>query len=194
MSDTRTGFIIKSLLTAGVVVVVLVAAAIFYLERYTRHGDEVQVPDLREMYVEEAQLILREMNLSVEVIDSTYSKKVAAGAILDQQPAPGANTKRDRTIYVVVNARQRRPVILPELKDVSLRQAEAQLRSQGIVIDTVIYQSSVYRDLVLDVRRGDESLEAGTTLQEGTVVSLIVGDGEGSSEWDQKDEEEDEFF
>ena len=180
--DSKMGFIAVNLLAGVVAVLIAIGGLLIGLRNYTEHGTEKTVPDITSMYLEEAKIVLASEGLKIEVIDSTYSKKAPLGTIVEQNPRANAKVKNGRTIYVIQNARIRRPVILPELHDVSLRQAQTSLRTLGLVVDSILYEPSTYRDIILDVRMGDSLLAAGSRLQEGTHLTLIVGMGQGTEE------------
>ena len=174
--------ILINFLIAAAVAIILLAILLIGLRQYTQHGVESTVPEITELYLEEARIILESEGLHIEVIDSTYSTKVPQGTIVEQTPLAGSRVKHGRTIYVIQNAQMRRPVVLPELRDMSLRQAKATLSSLGLVIDSIAYEPSAYRDIVLDIRMGDSIINAGTRVSEGSPVLLIVGKGQGTEE------------
>lgn len=161
-------------------ITMLVIGLVMYLRHYTQHGTEVTVPNITNMHIAEAEIVLGAESLHVQVIDSTYSTKTPLGTIVEQTPSPGAQVKKGRTIYVIQNARMRRPVILPELRDLSLRQAEATAKTLGLTIGKTIYQPSTFKNIILDVRVCDTSVVAGTRLEEGTAIALVVGKGKGT--------------
>jgi len=141
------------------------------------------VTDVRGMVVAEAQPILAAQDLHLVVIDSTYSDKVPFGTIVEQDPKPMSHAKHGRAVYVTINATTKRQVLVPNLQDMSYRQAEATLHGLGLRVDTVYdYKPSAYRDLVLDVIRNGESVTPGTKLPVGTLVRLVVGKGMGEEE------------
>ncbi len=172
----------------NIILAVLLAAALltglfFWLRSYTQHGVEVEVTDVRGMVIAEAQPILAAQDLHLVVIDSTYSDKVPFGTIVEQDPKPMSHAKHGRAVYVTINATTKRQVLVPNLQDMSYRQAEATLRGLGLRVDTVYdYKPSAYRDLVLDVKRNGESVTPGTKLPVGTLVRLVVGKGMGEEE------------
>ena len=174
--------ILINFLIAAAAAIILLAILLIGLRQYTQHGVEITVPEITELYLEEARIILESEGLHIEVIDSTYSTKVPQGTIVEQTPLAGSKVKHGRTIYVIQNAQMRRPVVLPELRDMSLRQAKATLSSLGLVIDSIAYEPSAYRDIVLDIRMGDSIINAGTRVSEGSPVLLIVGKGQGTEE------------
>lgn len=174
--------ILINILIAILVAAAILGAVLLGLHRYTQHGIEIEVPDITKLYLEEAKITLEAEGLHIEVIDSTYSNKVPPGTIVEQTPLAGCKVKNGRTIYVIQNAQMRRPVVLPDLRDISLRQAQATLTSLGIEIDSIAYEPSAYRDIVLDIRIADSVINAGTRLEEGSRVCLIVGQGKGTED------------
>ena len=182
LKESKVAFVICTLMAALVVGLILILIVFLWLHGYTRHGKETQVPYVCGMYVEEAEMTLKAQDLQMEIIDSTYSKKVPLGTIVEQTPPSGANVKHGRTIYVIMNARSEKQVPMPELHDISYRQAEATLNALGLKVSNIRYEPSEYRDLVLDVRLDGESVEAGTRLPEGTGLILVVGQGRGNAQ------------
>ncbi|MBQ9339256.1 MAG: PASTA domain-containing protein [Paludibacteraceae bacterium] len=179
---SSVGFVILSVLAVLIVSAVCIAVTLFWLDNYTRHGEEVVVPDIEGTFIEEATVLVSQQGLHVEVIDSTYSRKVPLGTVVDQSPKSGSHAKHGRPVYVIVNARTVRTIPVPDLRDMSYRQAEATLRSIGFGVAEIEYEPSVYKDLVLDVKNGDLSVESGTRLPEGTVLTLVVGFGQGTEQ------------
>jgi len=180
LNQTKAGFILKNLFLALIIVIVAVFLLLAWLKQYTEHGIEVEVPNITGMYFEEARMTVENNGLNIEVIDSTYSHKVPLGAIVEQDPVANSHSKHGRIIYVIINAQSVRQVPLPDLQDISYRQAEATLKSLGITVSDYVYEPSEYKDLVLDVRQNGRSLESGERLDEGSSVTLVVGRGKGT--------------
>lgn len=180
--NSNGGFVLINTIIAVVVVIVVVLTVILSLRHYTQHGEEVVVPSITSLYLEEANIVAASEGLKIEVIDSTYSKKTELGTIVEQNPKAGAKVKNGRTIYVIQNARFRRPIFLPELHDLSVRQAERTIKGLGLNVAEIIYEPSMYKDIVLDVRQNDSSVVAGSRLEEGVSLTLVVGKGQGTAE------------
>lgn len=178
--QTTWGFIFLNCVAAMAFVAVLLLVTIFCLRHYTQHGEEIIVPDVTGLYLEEAQVIVAAEGLQLTVIDSTYSNKTPLGTLVEQNPQAGSKAKNGRTIYAIQNARFRRPVILPELRDISLRQAETTIKALGLSIANITYEPSAYKNIILDIRQDDTPLAAGTRMEEGDAVTLIVGKGQGT--------------
>ena len=175
-------FVLINIAAAVILGLVIILTIVLWMRHATEHGVEVVVPDISSLYIEEANIVAASEGLKVQVIDSTYSKKTPLGTIVEQNPQAGAKVKHGRTIYVIENARFRRPVILPELHDLSLRQAETTIKGLGLQIERIEYEPSMYKNIILDVRRNDTSVVAGTRLEEGMAITLVVGRGQGTAQ------------
>ena len=180
---TDVKFVGINVILAFVVFVAIIVFLVVWLRGYTQHGVEVEVEDVRGMMVVEAEPILATNGLHMVVVDSTYSDKVPFGTIVEQDPKPMSHAKHGRAVYVTINATTKRQVTMPNLQDMSYRQAETTLRGMGLEVDTTYeYEPSEYRDLVLDVKHDGESVAPGEKLAIGTKVTLVVGFGRGTEE------------
>ncbi len=176
-------FVVLMFALAGVVGALVVFGTLYGLKNYTHHGEEIVVPNICGLYEAEADIILSEKGLHIQVVDSTYDNEAALGTIVEQTPKANSKAKRDRSIYVTVNARYHKTVPLPELKDMSQRQAEAILVAMKLKLGTIIYEPSEFRGLVLDVRNDSlHSIESGTRLLEGSTIHLVIGQGNGTEQ------------
>ena len=186
--DWKKSFIVyiaKHIIAAVVILFVVGIAVLWWINSYTQHGKTEVLPDLRGMYVEEAEAILKKTELYSNVVDSMYVSGKPLGTILEQTPPAGSTVKRNRPVYLIINSREVRKIPLPDVNDVSFRQADAMIKSVGLQVGSVQYVPSEYRDLVLSVTLGGETISAGTRLPEGTAVTLVVGRGlsEGESSY-----------
>lgn len=172
-----------NILLAIVVVVIILVSLIAYLKSYTQHGVEVEVSNVRGLAKEDAEAVLDQQDLRLVVIDSTYSEKVPFGTIVEQDPMPDSHAKLGRAVYVTVNASGKRQIPMPNLQDMSYRQAETTLRGLGLIVDTIYdYEPSAFRDLILDVKAHGQSVQPGEKIAVGTKVRLVVGFGRGTEE------------
>ena len=108
-----------------------------------------------------------------------YDGEKKPGTVLDQDPAPNCKVKENRTIYLTINATQPPDVKMPDLVDVSFRQAEAMLQSFGLVAGDIIYRSDLAKNAVLEQLYKNKNIKPGTMIPKGAVIDLILGDGLG---------------
>jgi len=179
--ETFGGFVLKNVLVAIGILVGISWIALICIDFYTHHGEAEVIPDLRGSYVEEAQVLLAKKGLYVQVIDSVYVRDKKLGTIIDQIPAPNSTVKTNRPVYVIINSRKVRQVTLPEINDVSYRQADAMLQSIGLSVASVEYVPSEYKDLVSEVKLHGRTILPGTRVPEGSALVLVVGNGLGEA-------------
>ena len=156
-------------------VIVLTIIVLFSLKFFTKHGEQVAVPDVTGLYVEEADVLLKKQDLSYEIIDSVYVRDKLQGEILEQIPRAESNVKTGRTIYLTINSKSDKMIILPQVQNVSYRQARATLEAIGFVVSNIEYKPSEFPDLVMGIRVGQTPVRAGDRLRAGASVVLIVG-------------------
>lgn len=166
-----------SIVAALLLVVIIYKSVFSWLDSYTNHGQEFPVPDLSGMTTDEAALLLSKQSLKASVVDSIYVKGKTLGSIVEQTPKAGDKIKAGRTIYLIVNSSTVRKVTVPDVREYSLRQAESMLRSVGIKVDSIVYVTSEFKDLVQYVKQKDMPLEVGARIPEGSAVTLFVGRG-----------------
>ena len=180
--ETIGGFVLKNVLIASGIIVVLAWGALIAVDFYTHHGELLVIPDLRGSNVEEAEQILANKGLYAQVIDSVYVRNKKQGAIIEQIPAPNSNVKSNRPVYIIINSRKARQVTLPEISEVSYRQADAMLQSVGLSVANVEYAPSEFKDLVIEIKLHGRTIFPGTRIPEGSAVVLVVGNGSGVAE------------
>ncbi len=170
-----SGFFWKNIGVAFLIMLFVLLITLISLRFATRHGEEIEVPDLTGLYIEEANVVLQERGIVGVLIDSTYVKGKRPGEILEQNPQKGSLVKKDRRVYFTINSKISKTVPLPDLSDVSFRQGKAVLESLGFVISEVIYQPSEYDGLICSVLYNEKEVAFGTQLADGARLILVVG-------------------
>ena len=127
----------KQMLLIVVALVITLFGAYKWVAYYTKHGQSVPVPVLKGLELSDATDLLDEQNFKYS-IDSIYTSLAPAGTVYEQEPEPGAAVKENRTIYLTVVSNTPPIVKLPDLIDVSLREATSILESYGIKIGQLI--------------------------------------------------------
>lgn len=151
----------------------------FLLSLYTKHGDSISVPDLKNKSVADAVKTLNALNLVYKISDSVYAEKTKDNLVMDQSPKPNSKVKEMRTIYLTVSTTNPGKIKMPSLIDASLRQAQMVLESYGLKQGSIVYKHDIAKNAVLDQLLGGKSIKAGTTLTKGSRIDLVVGDGLG---------------
>jgi len=167
----------KHLILAVSIVIAITAGVLFWIKTYTKHGQTIEVPNLRDKSISEAKTMLKSKNLRLKVMDSIFNTGAIRGAVIEQNPNYGLKVKENRTVYVTINAFKPPQVSFPNIKDVSLRQAEAILKSLGLKIGNLKYVPDIAKDAVLGSSCKGLEMKAGSQLVYGAKIDLILGDG-----------------
>lgn len=178
----KSKFFWKNIGVAILIATVLLIITLFSLNRITHHGEQIEVPNLIGLYEEEARVFLEQKGISLQVIDSVQVRDHKPREIVEQNPAPHTFVKKGRRIYITVNARNQRMLPVPDLRDVSFRQAKAMLESVGFEVENVRYVPSEFSGLVQDIYFNGTRIEAGTRLADGAKVELVVGQTDEGSD------------
>lgn len=172
---------------ANLVLGFVVSALIFWgvstwLDNYTRHGENVQVPALTRLSYEEAVKKLEFKELLAEILDtSEFNSNYPRGSIVDQYPAAGALVKEGRIIKLTINPDKPRKIEMPNLVDKTKRRAIYDLESKGFVVGELSYIRDIGKDVVRDIKVNGKSAQAGERFEKGTKVELVLGQGLGNS-------------
>lgn len=157
--------------------VLLLLIIIFMLNLYTRHGEAYVVPNLEgkmyeRLYEEEDTRVFNFL-----VTDSVYDNSLMPGSVIKQNPSAGSKAKEGRTIYLTVVSYTPKMSIMPELKDLTIRQAVTTLRTNGLKIRKIIFTLHFAENSVLGQYYNNDTLVAGTEILEGSEIDLLAGLG-----------------
>lgn len=173
--SVKGNWIISNLLKAAVVVVVLLAGAMIFLNVVTKHNQEITVPDFSNLSVEEASALAAQSGMRVEVTDSVFVKRMKKGAVYRQTPRAGSKVKDGRRIILTINAMNAKKVTMPNLIGYSMRQAMAELQSRGLVLGKLIYVEDIATNNVLKQLKGNREINPGVMVESESVIDLVVG-------------------
>lgn len=170
-------FLLNGALIA-VAAIVLFYIGLLFIDVFTSHGQEMRVPDVRNLPLVQAAEKLEKAGFKWDISDSTtFSEQYKPGVVMDQDPRPFSYIKAIRTVYLKVNAMHARAVKLPKLQEVSVRQGLAMLRSYGFKNVQVDSVASPYKGLILQVTANGHQVAEGTNVSVNAFIRLTVGDG-----------------
>lgn len=145
---------------------------------YTLHGQSIEVPDFKGKSVAELEDYADDYDVTYEIIDSVYDLHLQKGTVILQDPAAGTRVKDDRKIYLTVVAMRAEQVQMPDLKDLTLRQASAMLETYGLLVGKLKYVPDIARNAVLQQRYDGKVIDEGTLIEKGSKIDLVLGQGE----------------
>ena len=168
---------IINLVVAGLLLAGSIVGLFFWLDSYTEHDITFEVPDFSGLSLDEIEAFSDTVEIEFAVIDSLYSTEFPRGTVADQEPQVGSRVKRGRTIYLTINAFLPKQIAMPNVKNLSLRQAKAVLESVGLKLGDLEYQPDIAENAVLNQKTGGKIVRNGETIFAGTVVDLVLGLG-----------------
>lgn len=173
----RHPILLNSALMA-VALVVLGYIALLFIDVFTSHGQQVQVPDVRNMPLEKAIDILEDAGLRWEISDSTtFYENYKPGTVIDQDPKAKSYIKKIRIIYLSVNAMHAPIIALPKLVELPGRQGMATLKAMGFKNVTMDSIPSEMGGLILEVSVDGHHVAPGTPVSVNAQIKITVGDG-----------------
>lgn len=169
----------------------LVIIVLFLLNFYTKHNESITVPTVKGLQVQDAAGILESSDLRYEISDSIFQAEGAPGSIIEQIPKEQSKVKKGRTVFLVIKAKGVQLVSVPELKDYSRRQAEAQLASLGFNKVTIQEVPAAYKGLVISISYRGKQLTPNQKIPKGSPLVMTIGAGGDISEGDSISEQSD---
>jgi beta-lactam-binding protein with PASTA domain len=153
-----------------------------WLDSYTNHGSTITVPDLRGLKVSTLENFLKDKAIRFKVADSSvFDLEKPPGTVIEQDPAPSEKVKENRTIYLTITKTIPPKIKMPNLVDVSYRQAEAILISYGLKPGQTTYKPDLCKNCVLNFSMKGKFLKPGEEITKGSIIDLILGDGFGNT-------------
>ena len=172
---TKRAFYIN-LLIAIALVIIIIEVAFLSLKGYTRHGEEIVVPDFVGLNCDSILEQCKD-DFNFVMLDSVYTKNLPEGSIYQQDPLPNSNVKKGRNLYYVKVSEAPEKVVMPNLKNLSLRQAMVALRANGLKVSELEFVDHFARNAIVEQEFKGEVIEPGTELVKGSSIKLKVGYG-----------------
>ncbi|MBR5083790.1 MAG: PASTA domain-containing protein [Prevotella sp.] len=166
-----------NLLAMAAIATLLVLGFKYGLDLYTHHGQTVEVPNVIHKSFNEAEDILDDVHLNIQVSDTDYVKTLPPGCVLEQSPLPGDIVKPGRLVFIKINASHAPEKPIPDVIDnSSLRDCESKLLAMGYKLgDTEFIPGE--RDWVYGIKCRGKQISTGDKVSIEEVLILQVGDG-----------------
>jgi len=163
----------------GVMVIILILLTLIVLQclqGYTHHNKAVIIPDVKGLSLIEAAPFFDNNGLRYNVIDSVYSKEHAPGVIVEMLPAVGSKVKEGRIVFITINANNVQKAAVPDVADLSYRQALALVQSKGFTSVEVKKIPGKYKDLTIGIELNGKQLSPGELIPLSSNLLLMVYD------------------
>lgn len=169
----------KALMILGIVYLVFLLLDNIIMPLYTRHGQEIAIPDITLMSYDAAKKILQSDKFKVIKAGEKFDEQYPIGFVLFQSPEPGARVKKGRRIYLTV-CKGKKLMEMPRLLGKSERDAIFLIESLDLKLDSIRYDYDSYY-LAGTVSR--QSIPAGQQVSIGSHVEITSSLGNLPSEF-----------
>jgi beta-lactam-binding protein with PASTA domain len=174
----KSDSIVKHLFASSITVFIIFYFVFISVKIYTKHNRYIEVPSLSGLNIEDANKILKKKKLKFEVLDSSkYFSETPVNFILSQIPDAGEFVKKNRKIYLNVNPSDYQKVSIPNIIQITKRNAESILNALGFEVSSFEYIDNIGKDMVLEVLYNGEKMNIGDAIARGSKLELILGNG-----------------
>lgn len=157
--------------------IILLLGTLVWLKIYTHHGQAITVPNLAGLTVDEVDDVTSSRHLRFEVVDSVFSNEMPRGTVLKQNPKASSRVKKNRKIFLTLNAINLEMVSMPRMVGLSIRQARLALQNAGLILGDIEYRPNFAINNVLQQMHNDSVINEGTEITKGAVIDLVLGMG-----------------
>ena len=157
----------------------LLLVGVYYgLDKITENNKHIEVPDFETLSIQEIPDIVERFELRYEVLDSAkFNPNYPPYAVIEQSPKAGSAVKRGRKIYFTLNPSGYRKLKVPNVIQITKRNAETRLTAVGFSLGEISYRDNIGRDMVLEMRYNGEKIQPGMVLPKTSKIDLVLGNG-----------------
>ncbi len=168
-----------NILAGFIFLVVLLLIFLGSLDIITHHGKTMKIPAVVGQSIDEARKTLESQGFEIQIQDSIYNDTIPPLQVIKQFPEADNLVKVNRTVYLTINRALAPEVDMPNLLSMTFRNAEMVLRRYGLKLGDTLFKPDFARNSVLDQIYKGESIKPGTKIQQGSEITLVLGNGVG---------------
>jgi eukaryotic-like serine/threonine-protein kinase len=169
--------VLRNIVLAFLILIFGITIIMQLLKLYTRHNHDLGVPNFKGMTFAEARDAAHKRDLEVEVFDSVFMADLEKGTVAEQHPRAGFMVKKNRKIFLTMNAINPERVAAPNLVDLTIVQARAKIQAFGLRVGRISYEPDMGINTVLAQRLNGHSLIPGDSVVKGSKIDLVLGKG-----------------
>ena len=149
---------------------------------YTLHNKYVEVPDFTGVSVNDLDSFIKDKDFKYVVSDTIYDINInkAKGTVYSQDPVAKTKVKSGRKVYLTIVATTPKKINMPDLVDLTLRQALSTLDNSGLKLGRIDYVHDIAENAVLKQKHKGVEIKPGTLIDAGSKINLVVGSGVGN--------------
>jgi beta-lactam-binding protein with PASTA domain len=168
-----------NILAGFIFLVILLLLFLGSLDIITHHGKTMKIPAVVGLSIDQARKTLESQGFEIQIQDSIYNDTIPPLQVIKQFPDADNLVKVNRTVYLTINRALAPEVDMPNLLSMTFRNAEMVLRRYGLKLGDTLFKPDFARNSVLDQQYKGESIKPGTKIQQGSEITLVLGNGVG---------------
>ncbi|MEO0206514.1 MAG: PASTA domain-containing protein [candidate division WOR-3 bacterium] len=154
-------------------VVGLLLANFIFMPLFVRKGEEIVVPNVCDIPLDSATIILKRAGLQSVVTERRYDRIIEQGRVIIQEPLPDTKVKRGRIINLSVSLGIEK-IIIPMLSGLEFTKAKQIIDRIGLVISDI---DSIYSDSVSEGKIIRTIPEPETEVKKGDGIKIVISRG-----------------
>ena len=161
----------KKWLAPVIVAVIAIVAVVVLFATGVIGGNKVEVPDILNISVEEAQKTLEEAGLSLSITEKEINNEVDENTVLRQSPVSGEKIEKGGIVNVTVSKKSVK-VSIPDVENFDKELAIETLQNAGFIVEIVEEESDKYADGAVISQSQTGKGETGSTI----VITISKND------------------
>lgn len=149
----------------------------FFINSYTNHGKTVKVPDVIDLQTDEGKLLLESNGFEFEIKDTVFDRRFGNDRIIEQFPIANSDVKSGRKIILKVNRKDDETVDLPNIIDMTLRDAFNKINNNSLRIGKISYvidNSENTLNRVFTVFYNDKEIKVGQKVKKYAELEIAL--------------------
>jgi len=164
-------------LIAIVVLILIMFIVKGSLKKRTRHDKEMLVPLIENVNYEDLLKSNYAKTFNFVIVDSMYNVLYEPGLVISQNPAGGSKVKPGRKVYLTISSASPGEIQMPDLINLSARQAISIIESSGLKFGMMEFVPSFDKNAVLQQKHLGVQIEKGEMITKGSVIDIVVSAG-----------------
>ena len=173
----KNNIYLRHIIFALITLFVLFFLWLISLDIYTLHNKKILVPNFSNYTLDDVDSISKANDLRYIIIDSIYDRTRERGICVNQIPKHSTYVKKNRRIYLTINAKISKKIKFPDIYDLSLRQAVRKLQQFDLDVGELFYKPDIAVNKVLSYEINGMQINEGQELYVGSEIDLILGEG-----------------
>lgn len=138
---------------------------------YTGATSKVRVPNVVNQTLNDAEIMIQEKDMLIQIVDQVESDTIPKGAVLSQNIPYGTEVKGGMVLEVTISGGVGQ-VYMPDVVGLSKEKAEQELKDLGLFVKTDTAESEIKKEYICA-----QQYKYGEAVDKGSEVNLTVSLG-----------------